>query len=91
MSTKSLLCASLALAFWSNTARAGEMVFDDCLAGLRGKAEAAGIEGASFDAHTRDLVPDMGVLELLDAQPEFTTPIWEAAHCGLVSREHSVS
>ncbi|MDR6841702.1 glucose-6-phosphate 1-epimerase [Pseudoxanthomonas sacheonensis] len=73
---KTLLCASLALAFWSNAA-ADEMVFNDCLAGLRGKAEAAGIEGASFDANTRDLVPDMGVLELLDAQPEFTTPIWD--------------
>ncbi|WP_310092736.1 lytic murein transglycosylase [Pseudoxanthomonas sacheonensis] len=76
MSMKTLLCASLALAFWSNAA-ADEMVFNDCLAGLRGKAEAAGIEGASFDANTRDLVPDMGVLELLDAQPEFTTPIWD--------------
>ena len=87
MSVKTLLCASLALVlwsgvlwsgvFWSSTARAGDLVFDDCLAGLRGKAEAAGIEGASFDANTRDLVPDMGVLELLDAQPEFTTPIWD--------------
>ena len=77
MSMKTLLCASLALAFWSNAARADDMVFNDCLAGLRGKAEAAGIEGASFDANTRDLVPDMGVLDLLDAQPEFTTPIWD--------------
>jgi lytic murein transglycosylase len=77
MSMKILLCASLALACWSNAARADDMVFDDCLAGLRGKAEAAGIEGASFDANTRDLVADMGVLELLDAQPEFTTPIWD--------------
>lgn len=77
MSMKTLLCASLALAFWSNAARADEMVFNDCLAGLRAKAEAAGIEGVTFDANTRDLVPDMGVLELLDAQPEFTTPIWD--------------
>ena len=77
MIMKTLLCASLALACWSNAVRADEMVFNDCLVGLRGKAEAAGIEGASFDANTRDLVPDMGVLELLDAQPEFTTPIWD--------------
>lgn len=77
MSMKMLLCVSLALACGSNAARADDMVFNDCLAGLRGKAEAAGIQGASFDANTRDLVPDMGVLELLDAQPEFTTPIWD--------------
>jgi len=77
MSMKTLLYASLALALWSNAARADDMVFDDCLAGLRGKAEAAGMQGTSFDANTRDLVPDMGVLELLDAQPEFTTPIWD--------------
>lgn len=58
-------------------AHADEPVFGDCLAGLRGKAAVAGISGDSFDAYTRDLAPDMGVLELLDAQPEFTTPIWD--------------
>ena len=58
-------------------AHADGLVFGDCLAGLRGKAATAGIPGDSFDAHTRDLAPDMGVLELLDAQPEFTTPIWD--------------
>ncbi len=74
---KTLLCTSLALALWSNAAHAGDLVFDDCLAELRTKAEAVGVEGTAFDANTRDLVPDMGVLELLDAQPEFTTPIWD--------------
>lgn len=74
---KTLLCTSLALALWSNAARADDLVFDDCLAGLRMKAQAMGIENAAFDANTRGLVPDMGVLELLDAQPEFTTPIWD--------------
>ncbi|HET6784024.1 MAG TPA: lytic murein transglycosylase, partial [Pseudoxanthomonas sp.] len=74
---KTLLCTSLALALWSNSARADDLVFDDCLAGLRTKAHAMGIENAAFDANTRGLVADMGVLELLDAQPEFTTPIWD--------------
>jgi glucose-6-phosphate 1-epimerase len=77
MSMKTLLCTSLALALWSNAARADEFVFNDCLAGLRTKAESVGVAGTAFDANTRDLVPDMGVLELLDAQPEFTTPIWD--------------
>jgi lytic murein transglycosylase len=58
-------------------AHADELVFDDCLAGLRGQAAMAGVSGDSFDAHTRDLAPDMSVMELLDAQPEFTTPIWD--------------
>ena len=56
---------------------ADDLVFNDCLAGLRGQAAVAGVSGDSFDAHTRDLAPDMSVLELLDAQPEFTTPIWD--------------
>ena len=58
-------------------AHADEPVFGDCLAGLRGKATVAGISNDSFDIYTRELAPDMGVLELLDAQPEFTTPIWD--------------
>ena len=58
-------------------AHADDLVFNDCLAGLRGQAVAAGVSGDSFDTHTRDLAPDMSVLELLDAQPEFTTPIWD--------------
>ncbi len=57
--------------------RAGDMVFDDCLRGLRAQAAAAGVMNAAYDAHTAGLVPDMGVLELLNAQPEFTTPIWD--------------
>ena len=51
--------------------------FDTCVAGLRDDAAAAGVGAAAFDVHTRGLVPDLGVLELLDAQPEFTTPIWD--------------
>ena len=58
-------------------AHADDLVFGDCLAGLRGQAATAGVSGDSFDTHIRDLAPDMGVLELLDAQPEFTTPIWD--------------
>ena len=58
-------------------AHADELVFGDCLAGLRGQAATVGVSGDTFDAHARDLTPDMSVLELLDAQPEFTTPIWD--------------
>ncbi|MGH8062663.1 MAG: lytic murein transglycosylase [Pseudoxanthomonas sp.] len=58
-------------------AHADEPVFGDCLAGLRVQAAKVGVTGDSFDTYARDLAPDMGVLELLDAQPEFTTPIWD--------------
>ncbi len=58
-------------------AHADDLVFDDCLADLRGQAVVAGVSGDSFDTYTHELAPDMGVLELLDAQPEFTTPIWD--------------
>ncbi|RZA32665.1 MAG: lytic murein transglycosylase [Lysobacteraceae bacterium] len=56
---------------------ASDLVFDDCLAGLRAQAMQAGISGPSYDASTAGLQPDLGVLPLLDAQPEFTTPIWD--------------
>ncbi|QKH34182.1 lytic murein transglycosylase [Achromobacter pestifer] len=51
--------------------------FAACLAQLRGPALKAGVSGATFDTHTAGLVPDMAVLDLLDAQPEFKTPIWD--------------
>ena len=53
------------------------MAFNDCLRGLRPTAAAQGITASTFDAHAATLLPDMSVLELLDAQPEFSTPIWD--------------
>jgi lytic murein transglycosylase len=51
--------------------------FRACLGELRGKSAVAGIAEARFDEDTSGLVPDPTVLDLLDAQPEFTTPIWD--------------
>ncbi|EXI68850.1 MAG: Membrane-bound lytic murein transglycosylase B precursor [Candidatus Accumulibacter adjunctus] len=51
--------------------------FAPCLAGLRADAAAKGVPTASFDRLTKGLTPDMSVLELLDYQPEFRTPIWD--------------
>jgi lytic murein transglycosylase len=48
-----------------------------CLSGLRSLAEAAGISGATFDNAMRSLAPDKSVLEAMDSQPEFKTPIWD--------------
>ncbi|MBR8656438.1 lytic murein transglycosylase [Achromobacter sp. Marseille-Q0513] len=51
--------------------------FDGCLARLRAPALKTGVSAATFDAHTAKLAPDMSVLDLLDFQPEFRTPIWD--------------
>ena len=58
-----------------------------CVGGrLRPQAVAAGISGEAFDRYMADVTPDRGVLALLDAQPEFTTPIWDYL-AGLVDEE----
>jgi lytic murein transglycosylase len=51
--------------------------FRACLSGLKSDAASKGISAATFDAATRGLQPDMKVLEFLDFQPEFKTPIWD--------------
>lgn len=52
-------------------------VFAACMTTLRGVAEKQGIATATFDTYAKDLAADMSVLDLLDAQPEFTTPLWD--------------
>ncbi|MBF9233022.1 lytic murein transglycosylase [Microvirga alba] len=51
--------------------------FRSCLSGLRSQAAAKGISGQAFDVATRGIAPDMQILELMDNQPEFKTPIWD--------------
>ncbi len=51
--------------------------FRQCLGGLRAQALGQGVSAAGFDRVTAGLQPDMSVLPLLDAQPEFTTPLWD--------------
>jgi len=59
----------------------GNVVADDgfarCLSALRGDALAKGVSAETFDRATRNLAPDPSVLDLLDYQPEFKTPIWD--------------
>ena len=56
---------------------APDPVFTTCMTSLRGVAEKQGVTTASFDTYTQGLAADMSVLDLLDAQPEFTTPLWD--------------
>ena len=51
--------------------------FGECGAGLRRAAANHGVPAATFDALLADVQPDLSVLPLLDAQPEFSTPLWD--------------
>jgi lytic murein transglycosylase len=66
--------------------QAGAASFSDCLAGLRGAAQAGGVDAATFDKATRGLTPNPDVLALAEVQPEFKTPIWDYL-AGLVDEE----
>ncbi|KRG54695.1 epimerase [Stenotrophomonas nitritireducens] len=61
----------------ASPARAAIADFGSCGTGLRDAAIAQGMAAARFDALFASVAPDMSVLPLLDAQPEFTTPIWD--------------
>lgn len=67
----------LLLLFATAGLHAQDLVFQDCLSGLRAQAARSGIANESFDRHAGALQADLTVLDLLDAQPEFKTPIWD--------------
>lgn len=79
-----LLLGALLLAAASAQAQPTE--FAACLAGLRAPARAAGVQHASFERFTQGLQPDMSVVDKLNVQPEFSTPIWDYL-AGLVDDE----
>ncbi len=51
--------------------------FSDFLSGFRSEAIAAGVDGAFYDTMTAGMSPDPRVPNLVESQPEFTTPIWD--------------
>ena len=61
----------------SMSAHAFGVEFEACLQKLRGDAVAKGIAPRTFDAAFSGITPDQSVLDALDNQPEFTTPIWD--------------
>ena len=44
---------------------------------LRSEATAKGISAQTFDAAMAGIEPDQSVLDAMDSQPEFKTPIWD--------------
>ena len=63
-----------------------KIIFQNCLANLRSQAIAQGVSGSTYDRYTQNLTPDYSVIEKLNYQPEFSTPIWDYLS-GLVDEE----
>ena len=72
-----VFAALLAAAVLPSTVRAQAAAFDACLVRLRGDAVARGLPRAAVERHLAGLERDPSVLESLDFQPEFRTPIWD--------------
>ena len=60
--------------------------FDACVRALRGEALASGVTMQTLDRALTGIEPDQGVLDAMDHQPEFTTPIWDYL-AGLVDEQ----
>ena len=57
--------------------RAAAADFGNCIAGMWPQAEKLGISRASFERYTAGLTPDLSIMDLLDAQPEFNKSPWD--------------
>jgi peptidoglycan lytic transglycosylase B len=57
--------------------RAAAANFRNCLEGLWPLAAGRNVPRAVFDAQTAGLTPDLRIMDLLDAQPEFTKSFWD--------------
>ncbi|WP_407306118.1 lytic murein transglycosylase [Acinetobacter sp.] len=60
--------------------------FQQCIANLRNQAINSGVSASTYDRYTQNLMPDYSVIEKLNYQPEFSTPIWDYLS-GLVDEE----
>jgi lytic murein transglycosylase len=57
--------------------RAAAAAFPACLARLWPEAARRGVSRATYDTHTAGLTPDLRLMDLMDAQPEFTKAFWD--------------
>ena len=69
--------ALLAIILVAGAGRGFARDFDACVGKLRSQATAEGIAARTFDAALRGVEPDQSVLDAMDSQPEFVTPIWD--------------
>jgi membrane-bound lytic murein transglycosylase B len=57
--------------------RAAAADFGNCIAGMEPLAERRGISRKAFEQLTAGLTPDLSIMDLLDAQPEFNKSPWD--------------
>ena len=57
--------------------RAAAADFGNCIAGMWPDAARRGVTRQNFDRFTAGLTPDLHIMDLLDAQPEFTKSPWD--------------
>lgn len=69
--------AAVAIALASLAWAALAADFGPCRNELRAEAVAKGIRGKTFDRAMQGVEPDDTVIEAMETQPEFETPIWE--------------
>lgn len=72
---RSLLIIALALVAFTLPARAES--FTEFLHSFEPKAVAAGVKASIYELSTAGLTPDPDIPDLVEGQPEFTTPIWD--------------
>jgi membrane-bound lytic murein transglycosylase B len=51
--------------------------FDNCVAGMWPDAARRNVSRESFERFTAGLTPDLRIMDLMDAQPEFTKSVWD--------------
>jgi membrane-bound lytic murein transglycosylase B len=57
--------------------RAAASDFGACIAALWPDAARRGVSRANYERYTAGLTPDLHIMDLLDAQPEFTKSTWD--------------
>ena len=57
--------------------RAAAANFPNCVAGYWPDAARRGVTRATFETYTSALTPDLKIMDLMDAQPEFTKALWD--------------
>jgi membrane-bound lytic murein transglycosylase B len=57
--------------------RAAAADFGNCIAGMEPLAERRGVSREAFERLTAGLTPDLSIMDLLDAQPEFNKSPWD--------------
>jgi lytic murein transglycosylase len=57
--------------------RAAAADFPNCLARLAPEAARRGISRQTYAGYTAELTPDLRLMDLMDAQPEFTKAVWD--------------